>query len=92
MLVWLQGEVERRAFFDRSFCPNFPAVSVDDSLHRGQADAGTWKFSHEVEALESSEKPVGKTWIKPRTVVTNEISRSAIGLAEAEFNSSTVVA
>jgi hypothetical protein len=38
-LISLQSEIERCAFFDHSFRPNLSTMSVDDSLHCGEANA-----------------------------------------------------
>src|SRR6267378_2382534 len=89
--VPLQREVERRAFFDRSFRPNLSAMSVDDSLHRGEAHAGAWKLRRGVQALEGSEKTVCIAGIKSGAVVPHEKWVLTVLLALAEFDPGTGV-
>src|SRR5882762_9104638 len=84
--VPLQREVERRAFFDRSFRPNLSAMSVDDSLHRGEAHAGAWELRRGVKALEGSEKTVCIARIESGAVVAHEERGLAVLLALAEFD------
>ena len=67
-------------------------MPANDSLHCGEADPCAWKLSHSVQALESPEKALGIARIKSRAIITDEISRPAITLIEAEFNSCLLVA
>jgi len=45
---------------------------VDDSLHRGQTDAGAWKLSRGVKALEGSEKTIRMARVKSSAVITHK--------------------
>ena len=62
-------------------------VSIDDSPHRSQPDAGPGKFLVAVQAPKSRKQLSGVGHVEPGPVIPHEIGHAAIGLCcRAEFN------
>jgi hypothetical protein len=71
--VHRERKVKGRSLIHFSLSPDPAAVSLDDALDYGQADAGAFVFRANVQALENPVQIVGKLFIKPHTVVFNVI-------------------
>ena len=71
-LIVRQGETEFRAAIDGSGCPDASAVTLDDSLDGGEADACTGKLRLRMEALEGLEEACRIRGIEACAVVADE--------------------
>lgn len=81
-----QGEKKRRASIGFAFGPDAPAVTVDDALHVGQADAGTGKFTDRMQALKGPEKSARKRHVETGTIVAYIECRFSAGDCAADLD------
>src|SRR6185437_14620205 len=69
----LQGEIECGAFARLGLEPDFAAVTLDDFLHEGQADAGAFfRFLAGLEPLEDAEDFLVEFGLNAQPVVSHE--------------------
>src|SRR5215510_4455241 len=69
----LESEEEGCALFNGGLCPNFSAMSVDDSLGSCQPDSGPLKFRIRVETLEGPEKVGGKLHVESCAIISDKV-------------------
>src|SRR5260221_5287855 len=70
----LQSEEECCPLFESGLCPNFSAMSVDDSLGSCQPDSGPLKFRIRVETLEGTEEVGSEFHVEACSVVSDKVS------------------
>src|SRR5579875_3586327 len=70
----LQGEEKGGAALQFRLHANFPAVPVNDALHRSQTDPRALEFFLSMEALKNAEQLIGVFGIKAHAIVTDEES------------------
>ena len=68
-----QGEAEARALAGPGLGLQHAGVTLDDTLHDRQPDAGAGKLALRVHALEGHEQPGGVLHVEARAVVAHEI-------------------
>src|SRR3989338_6006630 len=66
-----QREVEHRALARGGFGADAAAVALDDTPHRGQANAGAFELAGHVQALERFEELVGVLHVEAAAVVAD---------------------
>lgn len=81
-----KGEVEGRAVADRAFRPDAPAVTLDDSPRRREANSVTGELVARVKTMEGTEQLLCVRHIETRAVVTNVEGR-LFGIHSADLNS-----
>jgi hypothetical protein len=81
-----QRKIERRAFLDGPFGPDFTTVPVNDPLHGSEPDSGSGKFRRGVKPLEGAKQASSIGRVEPSAIVTNKISGASIVTELAELN------
>src|ERR1700722_5343222 len=82
-----EGEVEGGALADGAFGPDAAAVTFDDPLDAGQADAGTGEIGNRVEPLERLEQLVDEGGIEAGPVVADVAADVGVpGRSSAELD------
>ena len=81
-----EGEVKRGAVIRLALGPHASAMTMDDPLHRGQADAGAGEFVGGVQALEGTEKLAGVLRLEAAAVVPDKIGRTFGRPADAKLD------
>src|SRR6266403_4010087 len=76
-----QGEIKRGSFVHLSLRPDATAVTLNDALNDGQADAGAFEVLHSMQPLKDAEQLRRITHIEPGPVVANKINGFSILLA-----------
>src|SRR5256885_193341 len=74
----------RRPFARPALGPAPAAMSVDDALHGGQAQAVPGKLVRAMQAMEHAEEFVLVAHVKADAVVAHEIDNAFLGLARAD--------
>ena len=80
-----KGEIESGAPIDFAFGPYSASVTLNDTLHDGQADAGALELLSAVKSLEDAEEFFRVSRIESRAVVPDKINRFTFLLLAANF-------
>src|SRR4051794_3192563 len=83
-VIWLlrHRKVKRRALVDLAFCPDEPAMSVDDALHGGQPDAGPLELVRPMQPLKWREEFFRLPRIEACAVIADEENRLTIPIRQ----------
>src|SRR5271156_4076265 len=73
---------------DGAFRPHMTAVTENDALHSGKADACSWKLCCTVKPLKGSKQSLRIGGVESRAVVLHKVGLLAIGGAFAKLNAS----
>ena len=65
---------------------HLPSMAIDDPVHRGEPDARAGVIGGIVEPLKRPKQFLRVSHVKTRTVVANEVDRSVIARAAADFD------
>src|ERR1022692_2785019 len=80
---FFQGKVERCTAVGLSLSPDTTAMSMDNSLHDGQADTGSFIVFRPMQSLEDAKQLVGILHVEANAVVPDEVGPFARFIAHA---------
>jgi hypothetical protein len=70
----------------RALGPDPASVPVNNALHRGQSDPGSWELAHIVKTLEGTEKLVGVSHVESDAIILHKVDLLSIRAAASEFD------
>ena len=82
---YTQRKVKSRTFTFPAFCPDFPVVAADDSLHHCQADAVSLENVGAMKSLEGDEESIRKSHVETSAIIMNKIGANTFTFRHTEF-------